>query len=82
MGAVESKNILDRARKLRVEGDLQMACHLADWVKKGEPENREAWELFRDLFAERADDERSLMARGAFRRAVRLAEAHLKEPGP
>ena len=81
MGAVDSQNILDRARKLREEGDLQMACHLADWVKKGEPENREAWELFRDLFAERANDERSLMARGAFRRAVRLAEAHLKELG-
>ncbi|MCH7579733.1 MAG: MBL fold metallo-hydrolase, partial [Chloroflexi bacterium] len=79
MGAVDSTTILDRARKLREDGDLQMACHLADWVKKGEPENREAWELFRDLFAERAKSERSLMARGAFHRAVRLAEAHLKE---
>ena len=39
MGAVDSATILDRARKLHEDGDLQMACHLADWVKKGEPES-------------------------------------------
>ncbi len=70
MGAIESKSILDRARKLGEDGDPQMACHLADWVKMDEPENREAWELFRDLFAERAKSERSMRARGAFHRAV------------
>jgi alkyl sulfatase BDS1-like metallo-beta-lactamase superfamily hydrolase len=78
VGATGSEPILSRARKLRDEGDLQLASHLVDFVRKGEPENREAWELWRDLFAARADQESSLMARGAFLSAVRDAEARLK----
>ena len=70
-----------RARKARDDGDLQMACHLVDFVRKGEPDNREAWESWRDLFTERAKTERSLMARGAFLSAVREAEARLKALG-
>jgi alkyl sulfatase BDS1-like metallo-beta-lactamase superfamily hydrolase len=70
--------ILERARKHRDDGDLQMACHLVDFVRKGEPENGEAWELWRDLFTARAAAEQSLMARGAFYSAVREAEARLK----
>jgi alkyl sulfatase BDS1-like metallo-beta-lactamase superfamily hydrolase len=79
VGATGAAPILERARKRREEGDLQMACHLVDFVRKGEPGNREAWELWRDLFSERAQAERSLMARGAFLSAVREAEARLKE---
>ena len=70
-----------RARKLRAAGDLQLACHLVDFVRKGEPSNREAWELWRDLFSARAQSERSLMARGAYLSAVREAEARLKDMG-
>ncbi len=81
VGATRARPILDRARKLRDDGDLQMACHLVDFVRKGEPANREAWELWRDLFTARAGAERSLMARGAFRSAIREAEARLKEMG-
>jgi alkyl sulfatase BDS1-like metallo-beta-lactamase superfamily hydrolase len=73
--------ILERARRLRDDGDLQMACHLVDFVRKGEPENREAWTLWRDLFTARARIERSLMARGAFHAGVREAEARLKALG-
>ena len=73
--------ILDRARKLQADGELQLACHLVDFVRKGDPENREAWELWRDLFAARAEEEDSLMARGAFKYAVRMAEARLQELG-
>lgn len=81
VAATGSSPILDRARRARDEGDLQMACHLVDFVRKGEPENRQAWELWRDLFAARARTERSLMARGAFFAAVREAETRLKELG-
>jgi alkyl sulfatase BDS1-like metallo-beta-lactamase superfamily hydrolase len=81
IAATGSAPILDRARKLRAEGELQLACHLVDFVRKGEPDNREAWELWRDLFTERAAEERSLMARGAFFAAVRDAEANLKRLG-
>jgi alkyl sulfatase BDS1-like metallo-beta-lactamase superfamily hydrolase len=79
VGAAGAAPILDRARKARDEGDLQMACHLADFVRKGQPESKEAWELWRDLFTARAEQERSLMARGAFKAAVREAEARLAE---
>jgi alkyl sulfatase BDS1-like metallo-beta-lactamase superfamily hydrolase len=79
VAATGAAPILDRARKLRDEGDLQLACHLVDFVRKGEPDNREAWELWRDLFAARAASERSLMARGAFFAAVRDTEARLKD---
>ena len=78
VGATGAAPILARARRLRDEGDLQLACHLVDFVRKGEPENREAWQLWRDLFTSRAAAESSLMARGAFLSAVRDAEAHLK----
>ena len=81
VGATGAAPILDRARKHRDAGDLQMACHLVDFVRKGEPDNREAWDLWRDLFTARAESERSLMARGAYLSAVREAEARLKELG-
>ncbi len=78
VAATGAAPILDRARKLRDDGDLQLACHLVDFVRKGDPDNREAWELWKDLFAARATSERSLMARGAFHSAVREAEDMLK----
>ncbi len=78
VGATGAEPILARARRLRDEGDLQLACHLVDFVRKGDPDNREAWQLWRDLFAARAAAEPSLMARGAFLSAVREAEARLK----
>jgi alkyl sulfatase BDS1-like metallo-beta-lactamase superfamily hydrolase len=79
ISATGASPILDRARKAREDGDLQIACHLVDFVRKGEPDNKEAWELWRDLFTQRSEEERSLMARGAFKAAVREAEARLKE---
>ena len=79
LAAVDSAAILARARRLREDGDLQIACHLVDVVRKGEPENVEAWELWRDLFSSRAAAETSLMARGAFYYAVSEAERRLQE---
>lgn len=79
IGATGAGPILERARALQAQGNLQLACHLADFVRKGDPKNREAWELWRDLFTARAEEEESLMARGAFKYAVRMAEAALKD---
>ncbi len=81
VGVCGAGPLLDRARALRDSGDLQMACHIADFVRKGEPDNAEAWQLWRDLFAARIAQEPSLMARGAFHSAVNEAEARLKELG-
>jgi alkyl sulfatase BDS1-like metallo-beta-lactamase superfamily hydrolase len=79
VSATGARPILDRALRLRDEGELQLACHLVDFVRKGDSENREAWELWRDLFAARAASETSLMARGAFHTAVSEAERRLRE---
>ncbi|HVP05606.1 MAG TPA: alkyl sulfatase dimerization domain-containing protein [Dehalococcoidia bacterium] len=81
IGAVGAAPVLERARAARAAGDLKLACHLVDFVRKGDPQNKEGWELWRDVFNERAAQERSLMARGAFRYAVRMAEAKLKALG-
>jgi alkyl sulfatase BDS1-like metallo-beta-lactamase superfamily hydrolase len=70
--------LLARARQLRDEGNLQMACHLVDFVRRGDPGNREAWELWRDLFLARLETEPSIMARGAFHQAINEADARLK----
>jgi alkyl sulfatase BDS1-like metallo-beta-lactamase superfamily hydrolase len=79
IAATGAEPILSRARKLRDDGDLQLASHLTDFVRKGDPDNRQAWELWRDLFAARAAGEPSLMARGAFHAAVREADERLKQ---
>lgn len=71
------QSILARARELQAAGDLTLACHLADWVRKAEPENRDAWQLWSDLFQARADGEGNLMARNTFLGAVREAERRL-----
>ncbi len=81
VSATGSQSILDRARQLQADGELQLACHLVDFVRKGEPDNKDAWQLWRDLFAARAADEESLMARGAFHYAVSQAEQRLEELG-
>lgn len=72
-----AENILARARELQAAGDLPLACHLVDWVRKAEPQNRAAWRLWRDLFQARADEEGNLMARNTFRGAVTKAERQL-----
>lgn len=72
-----ANSILARARELQAAGNLALACHLVDWVRKAEPENGDAWRLWRDLFQARAEAEVNMMARHTFRSAVREAEGHL-----
>jgi glyoxylase-like metal-dependent hydrolase (beta-lactamase superfamily II) len=72
-----AQSILARARELEAAGELPSACHLIDWVRKAEPENRDAWQLWRDLFQARAEKEPNMMARNTYLGAVREAERHL-----
>jgi hypothetical protein len=51
---------------------------IADWVLKADPQDREAWQLWHDLFQARADNEGNFMARNVFRGAVHEAERHLE----
>jgi len=81
VGVSGADPLLARARALRDSGDLQLACHIADFVRKGDPDNRDAWLLWRDLFSARIAREPALMARGAFHSAVREADARLADLG-
>jgi alkyl sulfatase BDS1-like metallo-beta-lactamase superfamily hydrolase len=69
-----AENLLARARELQAAGDLPLACHLVDWVRKADPQNRDACQLWRDLFQARAEMEGNMMARNTFRGAAREAE--------
>jgi glyoxylase-like metal-dependent hydrolase (beta-lactamase superfamily II) len=77
VGLAGSGSILARARELQAADDLPLACHLVDWVRKAQPENREAWQLWKDLFQARADTEGNLIARNTFRSAVSEANRQL-----
>jgi alkyl sulfatase BDS1-like metallo-beta-lactamase superfamily hydrolase len=80
-----SEQLLCRARELRESGALALACHLVDWLRRAEPENVDAWRLWKELFEERAAGEQNMMARNTFRMAAHEAEAtlvHLEQRGP
>ena len=81
VGVCGADKLLARARALRDAGQLQLACHVVGFVRKGDPDNRDGWQLWRDLFAARIETETSLMARGAFHAAVRQAESRLAALG-
>jgi alkyl sulfatase BDS1-like metallo-beta-lactamase superfamily hydrolase len=81
VGICGTNLLLERARALRDSGDLQMACHIASFARKGDPDNKEALMLWRELLRARSDGETSLMARGAFNFAATEAEERLKELG-
>lgn len=68
--------LVARAREL-APSDPALACHLAEWAARAEPDSHAAQEAVRDLFQARADAEPSLMARAIFEAAVRGAKARL-----
>jgi glyoxylase-like metal-dependent hydrolase (beta-lactamase superfamily II) len=81
VAAAGADPLLARARELQQAGDLALACHLVDWVRRAEPDNADAWRLWRDLFAVRAENEPNMMARNTFRHAARDGAAELARLG-
>jgi alkyl sulfatase BDS1-like metallo-beta-lactamase superfamily hydrolase len=55
--------VLARARALADEGDLRMACHLVEHAVVAEPTSAEAHEVRADIYARRAGEQESSMAR-------------------
>jgi glyoxylase-like metal-dependent hydrolase (beta-lactamase superfamily II) len=70
--------IIERAKKLKQQGQMALACQLAEWVVEAEPQNADVWELYGLLFKERAESEFNMQARGAWNQAVRRAVASLE----
>ncbi len=62
--------LVSRGRELLDAGDLEMACHVAEWATRGEPENTSALELKRDAYAARLDAARETMTQGIYRAAM------------
>jgi alkyl sulfatase BDS1-like metallo-beta-lactamase superfamily hydrolase len=75
--AAGAEKLVAQARRLQSTGELALACHLVDWVTRAEPENRDAWQLYKELFEARAAQEVNMMARNTFKGAAREAESHL-----
>jgi glyoxylase-like metal-dependent hydrolase (beta-lactamase superfamily II) len=64
-----------RARELAVAGQLQLACHLADFALEAAPADAEIQAATADLYAQRAQSEQSLMAVNLFNSAAAYARA-------
>jgi alkyl sulfatase BDS1-like metallo-beta-lactamase superfamily hydrolase len=74
--------IVARGRALLAEGSMALAAHLAEWATRAAPGDRDAQALKRDVYAHRAEEERSVMGQGIFRAARDEAARALGEEPP
>lgn len=59
-------NLSKRAEHLLKEGDLRMATHLAEWACLASPEEPIVRKIAQQVYAKRAEAEKSVMAKGIF----------------
>lgn len=62
--------IIARALDRLAEGNLPLACHLADWAVAAAPEDKAAHEARIRIYQARANDSRSTMSHGIFHAAA------------
>jgi alkyl sulfatase BDS1-like metallo-beta-lactamase superfamily hydrolase len=62
-----------RAEVLGAEGDLRLACQLAEWAAAAEPEDPEAARVRSELYERRRHEASSLMAKGVYAAAAKHA---------
>ena len=65
-----AKKLIDRARELASEGDLAVACHLAEMAHLAAPSDDGIAKARAAIYRTRADAETSLMAKGIYRSAA------------
>jgi alkyl sulfatase BDS1-like metallo-beta-lactamase superfamily hydrolase len=70
-----AQRLAARAEELAGEGDLPLACHLAEAAWLAAPDDPGVARVRRDVYALRAERESSLMARGIFAAAARESDA-------
>jgi alkyl sulfatase BDS1-like metallo-beta-lactamase superfamily hydrolase len=68
------RRLADRATALAGQGDLPLACHLAEMAWLAAPDDDEIAGVRADVYAQRARTETSLMARGIYSGAARENE--------
>ena len=76
-GGVET--LVERGRALLGEGNLEMACHVAEWATEGHPDDVAAQELKRDAYKARLATARETMTQGIYRAAMNDAIKALGE---
>jgi Alkyl sulfatase dimerisation len=62
---------VQQAQDLAVEGDLDVACQLAEWGVQAAPESSTAHRVRADVYRRRHRSEISLMVKGIFEDAAR-----------
>ncbi len=65
--------LVARGRALLAAGDLELACHVAEWAIRAAPRDRAALELKRDAYDKRFAATGNLMAQGIYRGAMNEA---------
>ena len=75
-----SQTLAKRAAELAGDGELRLACHLAELAVQADPDSREAHGIRRDVYDQRRKAESSLMARGIYGWAARES-ARAARPG-
>lgn len=70
-GGVE--RLAGRSKQLADEGDIQLACHLADYALEAAPKSPEAQRVVTEIYGRRAETETSLIASNLFRSAAAYA---------
>jgi alkyl sulfatase BDS1-like metallo-beta-lactamase superfamily hydrolase len=69
-----ARKLADRAGELAGRGDLPLASHLVETAWLASPEDAEVAQIRARVYAERARNESSLMARGVFRSVAKEGE--------
>jgi glyoxylase-like metal-dependent hydrolase (beta-lactamase superfamily II) len=72
--------LLTRGRAQLSTGDLEMACHTAEWATRAAPADRAAQEFKRDAYHARLEATPNLMMKGIYRAAMNDARVCLGEP--
>lgn len=71
--------VLDRAAELKEQGDLRMACHLIEYAALAEPEVKAVHDLRREIYAARAAQQESSMARNILNHAALASEQRKRD---
>ncbi|NCZ56302.1 MAG: MBL fold metallo-hydrolase [Acidimicrobiia bacterium] len=74
--------LIARAKGLAEDGDLRLACHLADFAAWAAPDDPTIHTRRAEIYNKRRDVELSLMSKGIFKAAARESEAVVKRHQP
>ena len=71
--------VVARGQRLLEQGKTALAAHLAEWVTRADPSDRDGQRLKRDVYAKRLEETASSMAQGIYRAAMNDARLALGE---